>query len=131
MSEFEKELVFSQAVKAGKRIYYFDVKQTRNGERYISITESKKIVEGNADNPQFSFEKHKIFLYKEDYEKFLNAMISTLAVAKGGDIPAVQPFSKPAEAPAPAPVETAPVVNQQPAPKAETASESYKIDLDF
>lgn len=87
MSELEKDLVFSQAVKAGKRIYYFDVKQSRNGDRYVSITESKKIVEGSVENPQVSFEKHKIFLYKEDYDKFLSAMLKTLDIARTGYVP--------------------------------------------
>lgn len=140
MNEIEKELVFSQAVKAGKRIYYFDVKQSRNGERYISITESKKIVEGNPENPRISFEKHKIFLYKEDYDKFLNAMLNTLEVAKGGSVPEEKLFVQPAaeiaaEPSAPVkpeePAEIAPVVIEEPAPVSKAAEESFKIDLDF
>lgn len=83
MSETEKDLVFSESVKAGKRIYYFDVKQSRNGDKYIAITESKKINEGTMENPRFVFEKHKLFLYKEDYEKFVDALTKTLDVAKG------------------------------------------------
>lgn len=94
MAETDKELIFSESVKAGKRIYYFDIKQSRNGDRYIAITESKKINEGTAENPRFVFEKHKIFLYKEDYEKFMDALNLTLAKAKemdgavDGDAPA-------------------------------------------
>lgn len=87
MNENERDLVFSEAVKAGKRIYYFDVKQTRNGDRYVSITESKKIIEGSYENPRISFEKHKLFLYKEDYEKFLSALMRTLDVAKSNIVP--------------------------------------------
>lgn len=83
MNDQEKDFFFSEKVKAGKRIYYFDVKKSRNGEKYIAITESKKIMEGDFDNPRISFEKHKIFLYKEDYEKFINALTRSLAVAKG------------------------------------------------
>lgn len=89
MGESERELVYSESVKAGKRIYYFDVKQSRNGDRYISITESKKINEGTLDNPRFVFEKHKLFLYKEDYEKFVDALTKALDIAKG-DAPAVE-----------------------------------------
>ena len=85
MAETDKELIFSESVKAGKRIYYFDIKQSRNGDRYIAITESKKINEGTAENPRFVFEKHKIFLYKEDYEKFMDALNLTLAKAKEMD----------------------------------------------
>lgn len=85
MAETDKELIFSESVKAGKRIYYFDIKQSRNGDRYIAITESKKINEGTAENPRFVFEKHKIFLYKEDYEKFMDALQLTLSKAREMD----------------------------------------------
>lgn len=84
MAENERDIMFSESVKAGKRIYYFDVKETRNGERFLTITESKKIVEGgDLENPQFTFQKHKLFLYKEDYEKFVAALLKTIKVAKG------------------------------------------------
>ena len=107
MGDSEKDLVYSESVKAGKRIYYFDVKQSRNGDRYIAITESKKINEGTMENPRFVFEKHKLFLYKEDYEKFVEALMHTLDVAKG-NAPVESPVEvTPAVASAPA-VETAP-----------------------
>ena len=64
----DKEIVFSQSIKAGKRIYYLDVKKNRKDEMFLAITESKKIVTGEGDESQVSFEKHKIFLYKEDFE---------------------------------------------------------------
>ena len=114
MGESERELVHSESVKAGKRIYYFDVKQSRNGDRYISITESKKINEGTLDNPHFVFEKHKLFLYKEDYEKFVDALTRALDIAKG-DAPA----EAPAYAEAPAAVEAA-------APAVEAAEETLE-----
>lgn len=103
MNENDKDLIFSESVKAGKRIYYFDVKQSRNGDKYIAITESKKINEGTFENPRFVFEKHKLFLYKEDYEKFVTALMKTLDVAKG-NIPVPQPEEEEAQAPAEAPV---------------------------
>ena len=88
MAENERDIVFSEAVKAGKRIYYFDVKETRNGEKFLTITESKKIVEGgDTANPQFTFQKHKIFLYKEDYDKFIEALNKTVDIAKCAPIP--------------------------------------------
>ena len=62
----DKEIVFSKAIKAGKRIYYLDVKKNRKDEMFLAITESKKIVSGEGDDSQVSFEKHKIFLYKEN-----------------------------------------------------------------
>ena len=112
MGDTDKDLVYSESIKAGKRIYYFDVKQSRNGDRYIAITESKKINEGTLDNPHFVFEKHKLFLYKEDYEKFVDALTRALDIAKG-DAPA----EAPAYAEAPAAVEAA-------APAVEAAEET-------
>ncbi len=70
-----KDIVVSQSVKAGKRIYYVDVKQSRKGDMFIAITESKKIVSGD----DVSYEKHKIFLYKEDFEKFQSALGKAIA----------------------------------------------------
>lgn len=62
-------IVYSQSIKAGKRIYYIDVKKDRRDELFVSITESKKIVTGYDENERVSFEKHKIFIYKEDFMK--------------------------------------------------------------
>ena len=70
----DKEIVFSQAIKAGKRIYYVDVKKNRKDEMFLAITESKKVVTGENEVPQISFEKHKIFLYQEDFDKFMNGL---------------------------------------------------------
>jgi len=90
MTNADKELVFSESVKAGKRIYYFDVKQSRNGDKYVAITESKKIVSGTEENPQISYEKHKVFLYKEDFEKFTNALNKAIDVASNGAPPTTE-----------------------------------------
>jgi len=70
--ESERNEVFSKAVKAGKRTYFFDVKATRAEELYLTITESKKRF--NAENAQFFYEKHKIFLYAEDFTKFMEGL---------------------------------------------------------
>lgn len=75
----DKEIVYSQAIKAGKRIYYLDVKKNRKDDMFIAITESKKIVSGEGDDSQVSFEKHKIFLYKEDFEKFMNGLQQSIS----------------------------------------------------
>ena len=86
MGDNEKEIVFSQAIKAGKRIYYIDVKKNRKEEMYLSITESKKVVSGEGDDATVTFEKHKIFLYREDFEKFatsLRAAIDFVVEAQG------------------------------------------------
>ena len=60
--------LFSRAIRAGKRTYFFDVKTTKGDEKYITITESKRRF-SNEQN-RFFYEKHKLFLYKEDFEKF-------------------------------------------------------------
>ncbi len=67
----DREEIFSKAVRAGKRTYFFDVKATRKNDYYLTITESKKKFENDG---RFHFEKHKIFLYKEDFEKFADGL---------------------------------------------------------
>ena len=93
MNESEKEIVYSQAIKAGKRIYYIDVKKNRKEEMYLSITESKKIVYGEGENATVSFEKHKIFLYREDFAKFaasLKEAIDFVVAEQGEYVPRIQ-----------------------------------------
>ena len=100
LNESDKEIVFSQTVKAGKRIYYIDVKKNRKEEMYISITESKKLVSGEGDNTTLSFEKHKIFLYREDFTKFANSLneaIGFVVAEQGEYVPRYQ--ETPAEQP--------------------------------
>lgn len=74
-----KEIPFSRTVKAGKRVYYIDVKKTRQGGYYLALTESKKITSGGEDNPQVTFEKHKLFLYPEDFDKVTSALQEAVA----------------------------------------------------
>ena len=62
-----KEEIFTKVVRAGKRTYFFDVKATRKDDYYLTITESKKRL---GKEGKVFYEKHKIFLYKEDFEKF-------------------------------------------------------------
>ena len=113
----DKEIVFSKAIKAGKRIYYLDVKKNRKDEMFLAITESKKIISGEGDDSQVSFEKHKIFLYKEDFAKFMDGLQQAIEyIAEEQGLPEPRPEEK--EAPA------------------EEASESLseseiKIDIDF
>ena len=73
MENSYKEEIFTRRVRAGKRTYFFDVKATKSEKDfYITITESKRISEEE-------YEKHKLFLYKEDFEKFVNALSETVA----------------------------------------------------
>jgi len=80
-----KEEVFSKAIRAGKRTYFFDVKATRSDEYYITVTESKKRF--NNEQGKFFYEKHKIFLYKEDFEKFANGLRDVVKFIETGEIP--------------------------------------------
>ncbi|RYY35395.1 MAG: DUF3276 family protein [Sphingobacteriaceae bacterium] len=72
----EREEVHSKKVRAGKRTYFFDVKATRSNDYYVTITESKKRLEDGV------FIKHKIFLYKEDFEKFAEGLKETVDYIK-------------------------------------------------
>ncbi len=79
MEEFGKNVprddIYSKAVRAGKRTYFFDVKATRANELYLTITESKRRF--NQQTGDFFYEKHKLFLYREDFEKFKEALEET------------------------------------------------------
>lgn len=84
----DREEIYSKSVRAGKRTYFFDVKATRNNDYYLTITESKKRFD---DNGTQNFEKHKIFLYKEDFEKFtegLDEVVAYIKAALSGEMPA-------------------------------------------
>lgn len=72
----EREEVYSKKVRAGKRTYFFDVKATRSNDYYVTVTESKKRLEDGV------FVKHKIFLYKEDFEKFVEGLKDTIDYIK-------------------------------------------------
>jgi hypothetical protein len=83
--DFEKkdnEIIYSKAIKAGKRIYYLDVKKSRNEDLFLAITESKKKVNGIDQDAQVTYEKHKIFLYKEDFNKFLEGLQDVIGFIK-------------------------------------------------
>ncbi len=69
-----RDEIYSAKVKAGKRTYFFDVKATRSNDYYLTITESKKRFKEDG----FTYEKHKIFLYKEDFNKFVDALNNTV-----------------------------------------------------
>jgi hypothetical protein len=68
---FEREEIYSRVMKAGKRTYYFDVRTTKAEEFYLTITESRR--QNNADGSSF-VKKHKLFLYKEDFEEFKESL---------------------------------------------------------
>ncbi len=79
----DKEEVFTKVVRAGKRTYFFDVKSTRHEDLYLTITESKK---RQGKEGKMFYEKHKIFLYKEDFEKFTEGLREAVTFAGNGEI---------------------------------------------
>ncbi len=79
----DKVEIYSQRVKAGKRTYFFDIKSTRSNDFYLTITESKKKIKEDGHY----FEKHKIFLYKEDLGKFSQALLETIEHLKNELMP--------------------------------------------
>src|ERR1700740_826008 len=79
--------LFSKSVRAGKRTYFFDVKSTRANDYYLTITESKKRF---GTDGKFTYEKHKIFLYKEDFEKFIEGLNEAIEVIKQNAPPIVE-----------------------------------------
>ncbi len=80
----ERDEIFSKPVRAGKRTYFFDVKATKRNDFYVTITESKKLFD---DGGNFFFEKHKIFLYKEDFEKFVEGLNNVIDYIKTNQPP--------------------------------------------
>jgi len=82
----EQEEIFSKVMRAGRRTYFFDVRSTRAGDYYLTITESKKFTN---DDGSFHFKKHKIYLYKEDFMDFkenLAEMIDYIIDEKGEEV---------------------------------------------
>ena len=73
------EDVYSKPVKAGKRTYFFDVKATKGNDYYLTITESKRKIERDGS---YVYDKHKIFLYKEDFDKFVEGLEEVLDYIK-------------------------------------------------
>jgi hypothetical protein len=82
----EKEEIFSKVLRAGRRTYFFDVRATKAGDYYLTITESKKFTN---DDGSFHYKKHKIYLYKEDFAEFneiLAEMTSYVIDEKGDEV---------------------------------------------
>lgn len=75
----EREEIYSKVVRAGKRTYFFDVKATRKNDYYVTITESKKRYD---EDGHFHYEKHKVFLYKEDFDKFAEGLEEIIGYIK-------------------------------------------------
>ena len=107
----DKEILYSQSIKAGKRIYYLDVKRNRKDELFIAVTESKKIVTGEGLDAQVNFEKHKIFLYREDFDKFISGLQQAISFIQQAESGTHQP--------------------EDAAPMDLSSEDEIKIDIDF
>jgi hypothetical protein len=82
----EREEIFSKVLRAGRRTYFFDVRSTKAGDYYLTLTESKKFTN---DDGSFHYKKHKIYLYKEDFAEFseiLNEMTDYIISEKGEEV---------------------------------------------
>lgn len=81
----EQEKIFSKRIKAGKRTYFFDVRATRSNDYYLTVTESRRF----QKDGEFVFEKSKLFIYKEDFDKVLEALQETVNHIKSELMPHV------------------------------------------
>ncbi len=109
----EKDIIYSKTIKAGKRIYYLDVKKNFKDDLFLAVTESKKVQSG----AQVAFEKHKIFLYQEDFEKFMrgmNEVMDYIKRSKTGELLSEDVF-----------------LEDKPQPQEEKDVERIKLDIDF
>ena len=88
-NDYNAEEIFSKALRAGRRTYFFDVRETKAGDYYLTITESKKFT--NEDGT-FFYKKHKIYLYKEDFSEFNSSPLHNHTVFPQGSGPGIGPY---------------------------------------
>lgn len=137
----EQEEIFSKVMRAGRRTYFFDVRSTKAGDYYLTITESKKFTN---DDGSFHYKKHKIYLYKEDFTEFkanVGEMIQYVIDEKGEEVISDRHQKDYVREPKPEATETAPEAAATPAaettetaetaPEAEPSAESRFTDVDF
>ncbi|WP_304235122.1 DUF3276 family protein [Jiulongibacter sediminis] len=74
MQREDREMIYSKRVRAGKRTYFFDVRATRSNDYYLTVTESRR----QQRDGEFVYEKSKLFVYKEDFNKFVDALQDTV-----------------------------------------------------
>ena len=80
-----RQEIYSRSIRAGKRTYFLDVKSTRSDDYYLTITESKRRFD--AEQGKFFYEKHKVFLYKEDFDKFTDGLNEVIGYIRSGKFP--------------------------------------------
>src|SRR6056297_1202449 len=110
-----RDIIFSKVIRAGKRTYFLDVKATRKNDYYLTITESKKRFKSNGKR---FFEKHKVFLYKEDFDKFTESLEEVINFIKEEKKEEMEALKKEQEARESQQVE-------------ETANTGYSSDIEF
>ena len=126
-SDFSKrDDIFSNPVRAGKRTYFMDVKATRGNDYYITITESKRRMD---DNGKFVYDKHKIFLYKEDFDKFQEGFSSCVDFIRNekGENYGNEPHHGHQVSSSPAPELS---TTQEPAPDSESTESFSDVEFD-
>jgi len=128
----EKEEIYSKVLRAGRRTYFFDVRATKAGDYYLTITESKKFTN---DDGSFHYKKHKIYLYKEDFNEFntiLKEMTDYVIAEKGDEVISdrhQKDFKKEYKSPAPTNTTTS---TETPEDSGDaTSAESRFTDIDF
>lgn len=122
----EREEIHSKAVRAGKRTYFFDVKATRRNDYYLTITESKKRF--NRDG-KFFYEKHKLFLYKEDFDKFSDSLKEIIEFIREANPQPIEPEE--VETAANQVKETTVTAEKEPEVKEEAEQEQVQEEKDF
>lgn len=117
--------VYSKPVRAGKRTYFFDVKHTRGNDYYITITESKRRIDSKG---KFVYDKHQLFIYKEDFETFAEGLQDVFAFIrseKGDNYGIVeQEYRTPSE-------DVIPDTSPERADSSVNSNESYSSDISF
>ncbi len=113
-----REEIHSKAVRAGKRTYFFDVKATRRNDYYLTITESKKRF--NRDG-KFFYEKHKLFLYKEDFDKFADSLKEIIEFIREANPQPIEPEEFTVSGP----------VNNEQTDVKEAVEETVEVEKDF
>lgn len=122
----EQEEIFSKVMRAGRRTYFFDVRATKAGDYYLTITESKKFTN---DDGSFHYKKHKIYLYKEDFHEFkdnLEQMIEYVIEEKGEEVISERHRSDYTK-----PEDKAPLSAQDSDLSEDTSTKTNFTDLDF
>ena len=123
-----QDIIFSKVIKAGKRTYFLDVKATRKNDYYLTITESKKRFKNNGKR---FFEKHKVFLYKEDFDKFTDSLEEVINFIKREKADEMEALRKQQEEREQQQQEQQETQEEQSKPYEETAGSGYTSNIEF